>query len=111
MIYLSKYGSKQSNSTFGFKIAISPPPEGYEVDLYLKDAYPSKAMFNTVDEKAYRQKYFRIVNPNLYKIRDLLRALSTYGNVYLLMNSGDRHGEILAEKLNKLNVFIVGLRP
>lgn len=111
MIYLSKYGSKQSNSTFGFKIAISPPPEGYEVDLYLKDAYPSKAMFNTVDEKAYRQKYFRIINPNLYKIRDLLRALSTYGNVYLLMNSGDRHGEILAEKLNKLNVFIVGLRP
>ena len=111
MIYLSKYGSKQSNSTFGFKVAISPPPNGYEVDLYLKDAYPSKAMLNTVDEKAYRQKYFRVINPNLYKIRDLLRALSTYGNVYLLMNSDDHHGEILAEKLSKLNVFIVGLRP
>lgn len=110
MIYLCNYGTKEVN-TYGIKVAISPPPEGYEVDLYLKDAYPSKAMLNTVDEKAYRQKYFRVINPNLYKIRDLLKALSTYGNVYLLMNSDDRHGEILAEKLSKLNVFIVGLRP
>lgn len=106
MIYLSKYGAKESNSTFGFKIAISPPPEGYKVDIYLKEAYPSKGMLNTMDEKAYRQKYFKIINPNLYKIRDLLKSLSTYGNVYLLVNSNDHHGQILVEKLKKLNVIV-----
>ena len=110
MIYLCKYGTKEV-STYGIKVAISPPPKGYEVDIYLKETYPSNAMLNTVDEKAYRQKYFRIINPNLYKIRDLLRALSTYGNVYLLANINDHHGEILAEKLKKLGMHIVGLRP
>lgn len=109
MIYLCNYGTKEVN-TYGIKVAISPPPEGYGVDLYLKDAYLSKAMLNTVDEKAYRQKYFRVINPNLYKIRDLLRALSTYGNVYLLMNSDDRHGEILAEKLSKEGINVKLLR-
>lgn len=109
MIYLCNYRTKEVN-TYSIKVAISPPPEGYEVDLYLKDAYPSKATLNTVDEKAYRQKYFRVINPNLYKIRDLLRALSTYGNVYLLMNSDDRHGKILAEKLSKEGINVKLLR-
>ena len=131
MIYLCNYRTKEVN-TYGIRVAISPPPEGYEYGLevndevderynieketvaackYLKEAYPSKAMLNTVDEKAYRQKYFRVINPNLYKIRDLLRALCTYGNVYLLANSTDHHGQILAEKLKKLNVIVKGLRP
>ena len=54
MIYLCNYRTKEV-STYGIRVAISPPPEGYVVDLYLKEAYPSKAMLNTVDEKSYAQ--------------------------------------------------------
>lgn len=110
MIYLCNYRTKEVNS-YGIRVAISTPPEGYEVDIYLKEAYPSKAMLNTIDEKAYRQKYYRIINPNLYTIRDLLKSLNTYGHVYLLENNDDHHGSILIEKLKKLNVTIKGLRP
>ena len=53
MIYLCNYRTKEVN-TYGIRVAISPPPEGYVVDLYLKEAYPSKAMLNTVRSEERR---------------------------------------------------------
>lgn len=110
MIYLCKYGAKQSNSTFGFKIAISPPPKGYTVDILFKGVYPLKNISYTADEKEYRYKYFKVLNPHLKELVNVSRALDNYGNVYLMSNPKDYHDIIVAEKLRKEGINVKLLR-
>ena len=110
MIYLSKYGAKESNSTYGFKIAISPPPKGYTVDILFKRVYPLKDISYMEDEREYRYRYFKILNPHLEELASLSKALSKYSSVYLMSNPKDYHDIIIAEKLHKEGIDVKLLR-